>query len=152
MKSCGLLCVNPLHTNFFIGNKTYIYILCHSPHWHDTGSWNPFSSKTRTYLFYIVNIMVADVLATQGARASVTMVLTMLNQINAVLQHPCVSVYTWCPQGICTRHHHPHQPFSTYTMQPQYCQTPARFNNHPNIFTTALLTCNSVGQYDCPGS
>ena len=29
-----------------------------------------------TYLFYIVNIMVADVLATKGARASATMILT----------------------------------------------------------------------------
>ena len=35
------------------------------PHWHDQGSWNPSSSKTGAYLFYLVNIMVADVLATQ---------------------------------------------------------------------------------------
>ena len=35
-----------------------------SPHGYDTGSWNPSSNKTRTYLFYIVNIMAADVLAT----------------------------------------------------------------------------------------
>ena len=46
------------------------------PHWHDTGSWNPSSSRTRTYIFYTVNIMGADVLATQGARASATMILT----------------------------------------------------------------------------
>ena len=46
------------------------------PHWYDTGSWNPSSSKTRTYLFYIVNIMVADVLATKGVRTSTTMILT----------------------------------------------------------------------------
>ena len=32
--------------------------------------------KTRTCLFYIVNIMGADVLVTQGARASATMILT----------------------------------------------------------------------------
>ena len=32
--------------------------------------------KTRTYLIYIVNIMVADALATLGARASATMILT----------------------------------------------------------------------------
>ena len=44
--------------------------------WCDTGSWNPSSSKTRTYLFYIVNIMAAEVLATKGARASATMILT----------------------------------------------------------------------------
>ena len=32
----------------------------------------------------MVNIMGADVLATQGARASVTMILFMLNRINLV--------------------------------------------------------------------
>ena len=26
-----------------------------APHWHDTGGWNPFSSKTKIYKFYIVN-------------------------------------------------------------------------------------------------
>ena len=38
-----------------------------------------------TYLMYIVNIMADDDdLATQGARASATMMLTMLNRINSV--------------------------------------------------------------------
>ena len=32
----------------------------------------------------MVSIMVADVLAMQGARASATMIFTMLNQINLV--------------------------------------------------------------------
>ena len=36
---------------------------------------------TRTYLCYIVNIMGADVLATQGARASTSMLFAMFNQI-----------------------------------------------------------------------
>ena len=36
------------------------------------------------YLLYIVNIMGADVLETQGARASATMIFTVLNQINSV--------------------------------------------------------------------
>ena len=53
------------------------------PHWH-TGSRNPSPSKTRTCLFYTANIMAADVLATQGARASATMILTMLNWIDTV--------------------------------------------------------------------
>ena len=35
-------------------------------------------------LFYIVNIMAADDLATQGARASASMILTLLNRINSV--------------------------------------------------------------------
>ena len=30
------------------------------PHRYDTGGWNPSPSRTRTYLFYIVNIMGAD--------------------------------------------------------------------------------------------
>ena len=46
--------------------------------------WNTSSSKTRTYLFYIVNIMGADVLPTQGVRASATMIFTMLNWIDSV--------------------------------------------------------------------
>ena len=45
-------------------------------HWHAKDNWNPSSYKTRTYLFYIVNTIVADVLVTQGARASATMILT----------------------------------------------------------------------------
>ena len=38
----------------------------------DAPSW----SKRRTYIFYIVNIMAADVLATLGARASAATILT----------------------------------------------------------------------------
>ena len=53
------------------------------PHWHDTGRWNPYSCRTRNYILYIVNIMSANVLATQGARASGTMILTMLNRNNS---------------------------------------------------------------------
>ena len=69
--------------NFSEGTETYVYILfLHiPPHWHDTGSWNPFS-KTKNCLFYMVNIMGDAVLATQGARASATMIFTMLNRIN----------------------------------------------------------------------
>ena len=51
-----------------------IYII--PPHWHDTGSWDPSSCKTRTYLFYKVNVKDADVLVTQGLEASVTMIFT----------------------------------------------------------------------------
>ena len=74
--------------NFSEGTKTYkftFYVI--PPHWHDTGSWNPSSSKTRTYLFYIVNIMGAVVLATQGTRVSAIMILTMLNWVNSVPTH-----------------------------------------------------------------
>ena len=53
------------------------------PHWYNRGSWNPTSSKTITYLFYIVNIMGVDVLATHGAGATTNMILTMLNRINS---------------------------------------------------------------------
>ena len=59
-----------------------IYII--PPRWHNTGSWNPSSCKTRTYLLYIVNIMGVDILASQAARASATMILAMLNQTNSV--------------------------------------------------------------------
>ena len=59
----------------------YVFALCH---WYDSGNWNPSSSKTRAYLFHIVNNMAADVLATQGARASATMILTKVNRGNSV--------------------------------------------------------------------
>ena len=70
--------------NFSEGIKHIFTLYVISPHWHDTGSWNHFSSKTRTHSFYIINIMGADVLATQGARASATMIFPMLNWINSV--------------------------------------------------------------------
>ena len=66
-----------LRAKFFRGNIKHVftfYVI--PPHWHAKDNWNPSPYKTRTYLFYIVNIMVADVLATQGARASATMILT----------------------------------------------------------------------------
>ena len=75
---------NPLHAKMFRGNIHIFTFYVISRHWYDAGSWNPFSSKTRTNLFYIVNIMAADVLATQGARASATMILTKLNRDNSV--------------------------------------------------------------------
>ena len=40
--------------------------------------------RPRTHLFYIVNIMGADVLATQGARASAAMIFTKMNRIHSV--------------------------------------------------------------------
>ena len=77
-----------LCANFFRGNQTHIFIFyVIPPHWHDTSSWNPSLCKTRTYLFYIVNTIGADVLVTLGARASATMIFTMLNQINSVPTH-----------------------------------------------------------------
>ena len=75
-----------LTLKFFRGSKN-IYLHIIPPHWHDTGSWNPSVSKTRTYLPYTVNIMGADVLATQGARATATMIFIMLNRINSVPAH-----------------------------------------------------------------
>ena len=79
----------------FRGNKTHIYLTFHviSPHWHGTGSWNPSSSRTRSYLFYIVNIMGADVLVMQGAGASATMILTWLTHWGRVT-HICVGQLT----------------------------------------------------------
>ena len=52
----------------------YLHLI--PPHWHAINSWNPFWYKTRTCLFYIVNIMVADAVAMQGARVSAAMILT----------------------------------------------------------------------------
>ena len=74
----GGIIISTLHMpNFLEGRETYIYILSFF-HIDMTGSWNPSSSKTGTYLFYI-----ADVMVTQGARASATMIFTLLKQINS---------------------------------------------------------------------
>ena len=40
--------------------------------------------QVRMYFFYMMNIMVVDVLATQRAKASATMKLTIMNQIKSV--------------------------------------------------------------------
>ena len=72
-----IMILNPVCAKFFRGNIKHIctfYVI--PPHWYDTGGWNPSSNKTRTYLFYIINIMAAGVLATQGARTSAAMILT----------------------------------------------------------------------------
>ena len=83
---------SPKVLTFYVTNcseetKTYIQFYVIASHWHDTVTWNPPSSKTRTYLFYTVNIMGNDFLVTQGARASVTMTFTMLKRINSVPAH-----------------------------------------------------------------
>ena len=53
------------NTQFFsVGTKRLFTFYVIPPYWHDTGNWNPSSSKTSTYLSYIANIMGVDVLAT----------------------------------------------------------------------------------------
>ena len=74
-----------LYVPFFLQNHKCVFTFSIIPPCrYDTGVWNLFSWKTRSYLFYIVNIMVADDLSTQGRRASATMLLTSLNRNNSV--------------------------------------------------------------------
>ena len=56
--------VNPNRLYFQIEHKHVFTFCVISPNWNGAGSWNPSSNKTNTYLFYIVNIMAADILAT----------------------------------------------------------------------------------------
>ena len=87
---------NPLCATSFRGNiNIYLHFCVTAPHWHGTGSWNPSSCKTRIYLFYIVNIIAADCLAMQGARASATMIFTMLNPSQRASNIANVSIW-WC--------------------------------------------------------
>ena len=70
----------------------YIFLLMVSQHWNifssaissqrwdGTGFENPFSWKTGTRLYYIVNTTAADNLATQGARLSATIALTSFSR------------------------------------------------------------------------
>ena len=95
LKQSGSL-LNPLHVKFFSRSMAGIHNWDQSSILNDACSWNHFSSKTdlpiihsqyqvrQTYLSYTVNIMGANVLATQGARASATLALTMLNRNNSV--------------------------------------------------------------------
>ena len=91
--------VNPLHAKFFKGNKK-IYLHFMSFFHIDMAQvveilpqvWQELTYSTRAYWFYIVNIMGAYVLGTQGARASATMIFTMLNWILQRQYHGC-----WCP-------------------------------------------------------
>ena len=54
------------------------------PHWHAINSRNTSSCTTRSYRYYIINAIVADVLATQEARASAAMIFSMFIRINSV--------------------------------------------------------------------
>ena len=63
IKFSGPYIFNPLRVNFFRGSKNIFTFCVISPHWYNAGSWNPHSNRTRTYLFYIANIMAVDVLA-----------------------------------------------------------------------------------------
>ena len=66
-------------------------------HWHDKGGRSPFSCKTRTYLFYRVNIVASDVLATQGASA--TMILTNLLCWTGIISSTLISGSHLSPPG-----------------------------------------------------
>ena len=70
--------------DFFQGEHKHIFtIYVIPPHWYDTASWNSFSSKTKTYVFYIVNIMAVDILAKQGARELITMIKSYIFEPNS---------------------------------------------------------------------
>ena len=77
---CGLvldLKLNPLRAKFLRENiNIYLHFMSFLHTNKTQVAENSSSSKTRTCLFYMINIMAADVLATQGARASATMILT----------------------------------------------------------------------------
>ena len=60
--------------------------------------WDSLSRKTKTFIFYIFNIMAADNLAMQGAKASAAMVMTRffynipasISKGLIMMQHPCI--------------------------------------------------------------
>ena len=67
--------INHLRAKYLVGTKLIFTFYVSPPYWHNTGSWNSSSSKTRTYLSYTVHIMGADALVTRGARASAAIIL-----------------------------------------------------------------------------
>ena len=63
--------------------------------WIGTGSYNPSSLEIGIYLSYTFNIITADDLATQGARASAAMVLTSW-KTKTYLSHTSYTKYHAC--------------------------------------------------------
>ena len=85
---------NPLWAIFFIRKRKNVSTIHIIPsHWHGTGTWNPSSCRARTCLFYIANVVGAIVLATQGARASSTMIFTLLNRDNSIAARSRLTLY-----------------------------------------------------------
>ena len=68
---------------FILGKRKCIYISTISHHWQYTGFWYPSLWKAMTCLFCKVYIKVADDLVMEGARASATIVLTLLIPVSA---------------------------------------------------------------------
>ena len=69
---------NSLCAKFFKRNPNlYLHFFFISAHCEDTNNWNLSSWKTMACLFQIASIVTADDLATQGARASAAIILTL---------------------------------------------------------------------------
>ena len=51
-------------------------------HWNGAGNWNHFTWMTRSYWFYLINIIAANGLATQVARTSTAMILPQFSRNN----------------------------------------------------------------------
>ena len=98
------LCCSPLTLTCYIFQREHKHIFTFyvtPPHWHVTGSWNPSSSMTRTYLLYVVNIMGTDDLATQWARASAAMIFTMFKHSHDIhYVQTLVSAPVWLPHSM----------------------------------------------------
>ena len=88
LKAVSLKAFNPLCVKFFRGNKN-IYLHFISFLHIDLPEVVEILPQVRQGLAYsnLVNIMAVDDLATQGARASAAMTLTLLNRDNLVPTH-----------------------------------------------------------------
>ena len=87
--------------NWSKGKKHIFTFYIIPPHWHDTGSWNPTPSKTRTdlYLFHIVNIMGADDLRVRSMCVSCKIILRWMWQSTFDDMTTSVQVMAWCRQA-----------------------------------------------------
>ena len=96
-----LISINPCGTEIISVNiNIWFHFLNISQHWDVAGSWDTSPGKMSIFLSYLVNSMVVDGLATQGARASTAVVLTLFLWIISVsasegwshwgLKHRCV--------------------------------------------------------------
>ena len=87
---------NPWYAKKSLRNYENISVFFNiSWHWYGAGSWNHISWKTRTFVSYITNTMVADDLVTHRARASRAIALTYLWNILVSAPEGSVKSFTF---------------------------------------------------------
>ena len=73
--------INPCRAGSVLETSHIFAVFTNSKNQDGADSWNSSLLKTRTYLSYVTNIIAADGLVTQGARASTAVIFTKLLEV-----------------------------------------------------------------------